>query len=221
TPALVAGASLLVDYVLTVAVSVSAGVAAITSAVKPLAEHRIELGRALILAVPLGNLRARRGAPQAFAARRHTDTARSALLLVRRPGPTLAQDETILSILGTAVFGRGVLYSVLQAATAAILTLAANTAFSGFPLLASIIAQDGYLPRQLATRGDRLAFSNGIVGLAAGASILLVAFGGVTTALIPLYAVGVFTSFTLSQWGMVQRHRRLRAPGWRLGAAVN
>jgi hypothetical protein len=102
-----------------------------------------------------------------------------------------------------------------------ILTLAANTAFTGFPLLGSIIAQDGYLPRQFATRGDRLAYSNGIVGLAATAAILLVAFGGVTTALIPLYAVGVFTSFTLSQWGMVQRHRRLKEPGWRFGAVVN
>jgi hypothetical protein len=110
---------------------------------------------------------------------------------------------------------------VLQASTAAILTLAANTAFTGFPLLGSIIAQDGYLPRQFATRGDRLAYSNGIVGLAATAAILLAAFGGVTTALIPLYAVGVFTSFTLSQWGMVQRHRRLKEPGWRFGAVVN
>jgi hypothetical protein len=119
------------------------------------------------------------------------------------------------------VFGRGTLYIILQASTAAILTLAANTAFSGFPLLASIIAEDGYLPRQLATRGDRLAFSNGIVGLAGAAAILLVAFGGETTALIPLYAVGVFTSFTLSQWGMVQRHRRLREPGWLFGAVVN
>ncbi len=106
-------------------------------------------------------------------------------LLAYRLGPTLSDEETILSILGTAVFGRGFLYIVLQAATAMILVLAANTAFSGFPLLGSIIAQDGYLPRQFATRGDRLAFSNGIVGLAAAAAVLLVAFGGVTTALIP------------------------------------
>ena len=138
-------------------------------------------------------------------------------MLAYRVGPTLSHDETILSILGTAVFGRGFLYIVLQAATAAILVLAANTAFTGFPLLGSIIAKDGYLPRQFATRGDRLAYSNGIVGLAAAAAALLVAFGGVTTLLIPLYAVGVFTSFTLSQWGMVQRHRRSREPGWRFG----
>jgi hypothetical protein len=142
-------------------------------------------------------------------------------LLAYRVGPTLSEEETILSILGTAVFGRGILYIVLQTATAAILILAANTAFTGFPLLGSIIAQDGFLPRQFATRGDRLAYSNGIVGLAAAASALLIAFGGVTTLLIPLYAVGVFTSFTLSQWGMVQRHRRERDPGWRFGAIVN
>ena len=119
------------------------------------------------------------------------------------------------------MFGRGFLYIVLQTATAAILVLAANTAFTGFPLLGSIIAKDGYLPRQFATRGDRLAYSNGIVGLAAAAAALLIAFGGVTTLLIPLYAVGVFTSFTLSQWGMVQRHLRAREPGWRFGAIVN
>jgi hypothetical protein len=142
-------------------------------------------------------------------------------LLAHRLGPTLSEDRTILSILGTAVFGHGPLFVLLQASTAAILTLAANTAFSGFPLLASIIARDGFLPRQLATRGDRLAFSNGIVGLAVAAAVLLVAFGGVTTALIPLYAVGVFTSFTLSQLGMVQRHRRLREAGWLRSAVIN
>jgi len=314
TPALVAGASLLVDYTLTVAVSVSAGVAAITSAVKPLAEHRVELGLALIILVTMGNLRGIKEAGQIFAvptyiymgilgllvvwglwqsfsgelhrlpvnqaqldhftkqgalmtgvtlfalmrafssgavaltgieaisnavpAFKRPESKNAAItlawmavilgafffgisLLAHRLGPTLSEDETILSILGTAVFGRGALYVVLQASTAAILTLAANTAFTGFPLLGSIIAQDGYLPRQFATRGDRLAYSNGIVGLAATAAILLVAFGGVTTALIPLYAVGVFTSFTLSQWGMVQRHRRLKEPGWRFGAVVN
>ncbi|HEV7862934.1 MAG TPA: APC family permease [Acidimicrobiia bacterium] len=314
TPALVAGASLLVDYTLTVAVSVSAGVAAITSAVKPLADHRVELGLILIVLVTVGNLRGIKEAGQIFAVptyiymgilgllivwglwqsftgdlhrlpvnqeqldhftkagtlmtgvtlfalmrafssgavaltgieaisnavpafkRPESKNAATTLgwmavilgvfffgisLLAHRLGPTLSADETILSILGTAVFGRGTLYIVLQASTAAILTLAANTAFSGFPLLASIIARDGYLPRQLATRGDRLAFSNGIVGLAAAAAILLIAFGGETTALIPLYAVGVFTSFTLSQWGMVQRHRRLRESGWLFGAVVN
>ena len=89
----------------------------------------------------------------------------------------------------------------LQFATAAILVLAANTAYNGFPSLSSIIADDGYLPRQLTNRGDRLVFSNGIIVLAGAAALLLVAFGGITNALIPLYAVGVFTSFTLSQIG--------------------
>src|SRR5439155_20654152 len=120
-----------------------------------------------------------------------------------------------------AVFGEGPLYVILQFATAAILTLAANTAYADFPRLSSIISRDGYLPRQLANRGDRLVFSNGIIFLAFAAGALLVAFGGLTNKLIPLYAVGVFTSFTLSQAGMVVHHRRLREKGWQLGVAIN
>jgi hypothetical protein len=123
--------------------------------------------------------------------------------------------------MGRQVFGEGALYVVLQFATAAILTLAANTAYADFPRLSSIIARDGYLPRQLANRGDRLVFSNGILFLAVAAAALLIAFRGLTNALIPLYAVGVFTSFTLSQWGMVQHHRRHRAEGWQRGVAIN
>jgi hypothetical protein len=110
---------------------------------------------------------------------------------------------------------------VLQFATAAILTLAANTAYAGFPLLSSIVAHDGYLPRQFANRGDRLVFSNGVLFLATAAGVLLVAFGGVTNALIPLYAVGVFTSFTLSQTGMVRFHLRKREPGWQRNVVIN
>jgi hypothetical protein len=110
---------------------------------------------------------------------------------------------------------------ILQFATAAILTLAANTAYAGFPLLSSIIARDGYLPRQLSSRGDRLVFSNGIVILAVLASVLLIAFGGITNALIPLYAVGVFTSFTLSQAGMVIHHRKTRESGWKRKSIIN
>ena len=94
-----------------------------------------------------------------------------------------------------------------------ILVLAANTAYADFPRLASILARDGYLPRQFMNQGDRLAFSNGIVGLSVFAAILLVVFGGDTHALIPLYMIGVFVSFTLSQAGMVVHWRRLRAPG--------
>ena len=110
---------------------------------------------------------------------------------------------------------------MLQIATALILMLAANTAYADFPRLSSIIARDGYLPRQLANRGDRLVFSNGILFLAGAAALLLVAFGGITNALIPLYAVGVFTSFTLSQAGMVRHHQKEREPGWKRRAVLN
>ena len=116
--------------------------------------------------------------------------------------------------------GTGPPYVILQAATAMILVLAANTAYADFPRLCSIIARDGFLPRQLVNRGDRLVFSNGVLGLAIGAAILLVAFGGVTNALIPLYAAGVFTSFTLSQAGMVRRFWRLRQPAWHVRLTI-
>jgi hypothetical protein len=114
-----------------------------------------------------------------------------------------------------------VLYVVLQFATAAILTLAANTAYADFPRLSSIIAHDGYLPRQLANRGDRLVFSNGVLVLATAAGALIIAFGGKTNALIPLYAVGVFLSFTLSQAGMVRHHQKEREPGYKRNIVIN
>ncbi len=123
--------------------------------------------------------------------------------------------------MGLLVFGNGPIYVVLQFATAAILTLAANTAYADFPRLSSIIAKDKYLPRQLANRGDRLVFSNGVLVLAGAAALLLVAFGGLTNALIPLYAVGVFTSFTLSQTGMVRHHQKEREPRWKFNAWLN
>jgi hypothetical protein len=143
-------------------------------------------------------------------------------VLAHRLQPTLSEDQTILSILGRAVFGGdSFIYFALQAFTAAILILAANTAYADFPRLASLMAGDRFLPRQLANRGDRLVFSNGILALAGGALLLIVAFGGDTSALIPLYAVGVFTAFTLSQSGMVVHHWRLRDPGWKAGVAIN
>ena len=315
SPSLVAAGSMLTDYMLTVAVSVSAGVAAIVSAAPELREHRVGLGLALIGLITLANLRGLKEAGTAFAAPtylyifslgalilwglyrsytgnldplpvREEDLAeftplsgviagvtvfalmrafssgavaltgveaisiavpafrrpasRNAAntlvamvailgafffgisLLAHRLRPTLSEEETILSILGDAVFGRGSFgYIVLQASTAAILILAANTAYTAFPTMCSIIARDGFLPRQLFNRGDRLVFSNGILVLALSASALLVAFGGVTTALIPLYAVGVFTSFTLSQTGMVRYHLRERTPGWQARVAAN
>ena len=314
-PSLVAAGSMLTDYILTVAVSISAGVAAITSAVPELREHRVGLGLALIGLITLANLRGLKESGTIFAAptylyilslgglilyglfRSFTGSldplpvneedlaaftpasgvfagvtiialmrafssgavaltgveaisiavptfkppaAKNAAktlvamitilgsfffgisVLAHRLRPTLSEDETILSILGDAVFGRGsVAYVLLQASTAAILILAANTAYTAFPTMCSIIARDGYLPRQLFNRGDRLVFSNGVLVLAFAAGALLIGFGGVTTALIPLYAVGVFTSFTLSQTGMVRYHLKKRLPGWRARALTN
>jgi amino acid transporter len=321
TPALVAGSSLLVDYVLTVAVSISAGVAAITSAVEDLRPYRVELCVVFIAILALANLRGLKESGTVFAIPTYvyilalgalivwgfiqifggdlgplpvgeaeverldeftdgkysagalggvtlfllmrafssgavaltgieaisngvpafkrpesknaakTLVAMSTILgvyffcvavLAHRIEPTLSEDETILSILGGAVFGEGsVMYYVLQISTMAILTLAANTAFADFPRIASILARDGYLPRQLHNRGDRLVFSNGIIALALVSGLLVFAFGGLTTALIPLYAVGVFCGFTLSQFGMVKHHQRLREPKWKRSAAIN
>ncbi|CAN5775637.1 APC family permease [soil metagenome] len=315
TPSLLAGAALLVDYTLTVAVSISAGVAAITSAFPALQDQRVLLCVAFVALMAFANLRGLRESGRLFAGPTYvyvvilaalilyglyrvffgdlgglppntasleeldapvgSETATLGVLLLlrafssgavaltgveaisngvptfRKPEsrnasitliimgtilasfffgisvlanhlePTVSESETLLSILGNAVFGGGFLYYVLQFATFAILVLAANTAFNGFPQVSSIIAADGFLPRQLASRGDRLVFSNGIVLLAAAATGLIVAFGGVTTALIPLYAVGVFTGFTLSQVGMVMHHRTEREPGWQRNQVVN
>ncbi|WP_030422532.1 APC family permease [Streptomyces sp. SCSIO 75703] len=123
-------------------------------------------------------------------------------------GPDYVQDP-VISQVAEAVFGRGsFLFVVLAAATALVLFLAANTAYNGFPLLGAILAQDRYLPRQLHTRGDRLAYSNGIVLLAGAAALLVVVYGASSTRLIQLYIVGVFVSFTLSQIGMVRHWNR-------------
>ena len=144
--------------------------------------------------------------------------------------PTVSENETLLSTMANYLYRDGpssigsigvVLYYVLQFSTFAILVLAANTAFADFPRVSSIIAADGYLPRQLSNRGDRLVFSNGILVLAVVAGSLIVGFGGITSALIPLYAVGVFTGFTLSQAGMVIHHRKEREKGWRRNQVIN
>jgi amino acid transporter len=314
---LVAGASILVDYILTVAVSISAGVAAIISipAFEGLRDQRVLLCIAAIALITVTNLRGIKESGRIFAVptylyvvtlgglvlyglgrsffpdlfgsvdqvpfdAEHFEGAREAggtlglfLLLkgfssgavaltgieaiadgvpaFRRPEsrnasrtliwmaiilgtlffgtatlahrlhPYPSEDQTVLAQLGQAVFGDGPVFVLLQVATAIILVLAANTAYADFPRLSSIIARDGFLPRQLANRGDRLVFSNGIVFLAIAAAGLIVAFGGITNALIPLYAVGVFTSFTLSQLGMVRYQRRERTPGWKVGAVVS
>ena len=311
-PSLVAAASLLVDYILTVAVSVSAGVAAIISipTFEGLRDQRVALGLVLIALITVANLRGVRESGRIFAAPTYLYIAGLTGLVVyglirsymgdvgkievdpaefdgalmggslglflvlkgfssgavaltgieaisnavpafRRPEPRNAaatlvwmgvilgtlffgtallssrlspyptEDQTVIAQLGLQVFGNGPMFVFLQFATAVILVLAANTAYAGFPRLSSIVAQDGYLPRQLANLGDRLVFSNGVLLLALAAGGLLIAFGGVTNALIPLYAVGVFTSFSLSQAGMVRHHRRLREPGWKRNAVVN
>jgi amino acid transporter len=312
-PSLVAGASILVDYVLTVAVSISAGVAAIVSlpAFRSWGQHRVLIGLVLIGLITLANLRGMKESGTLFAfptylyivtlasmvlyglykiyfghigqiafdpakaeAQRQAGGSLGLFLLLRgfssgavaltgveaisdgvpafrKPQsknaattmmvmagilgslffgvsvlahhlqPYPSHDETVISQIGRTVFGGGPIYVILQLSTVAILTLAANTAYADFPRLSSIIARDGYLPRYLGNRGDRLVFSNGIIILAITASVLIIAFGGITNALIPLYAVGVFTSFTLSQTGMVVHHRRAREPGWKLGAFIS
>jgi amino acid transporter len=305
---LVAGAALLVDYVLTVSVSVAAGVAAITSVLPGLLDPwRVELAAAGIVLVMLINLRGVRESGTVFAIPTYVfvvsmlaliavGLARTAmgqppevtdvtaavvpaeafglLLLMRafadgctaitgveavsngvpafqRPearnarttlavmaalvgimflgtsylatvaGAVPSADETVLSELGRAVFGVGLPYYVLQLSTMGILILAANTAFADFPRLSSLLARDGYMPSRFAFRGERLAFSAGIVALAGLSILVLAAFGGRVEALIPLYAVGVFTSITLSQAGMVRHWWRGREAGWRRSIAIN
>ncbi len=131
------------------------------------------------------------------------------------------EGETLVSQLAGQTLGRGWLYLGVQAATMIILLLAANTCYAGFPMLSSLLAKDGYLPRQFASLGDRLVYSNGILILSGVSMVLLIAFQGDTHSLLPLYALGVFISFTLSQFGMVVRWARLRDHHWRHHAAVN
>jgi amino acid transporter len=136
-------------------------------------------------------------------------------------GAVPSLNESVLSQVGRAIFGQGPIYYLLLIATMAILVLAAQTSFADFPRLASILARDGFMPRQFAFRGERLAFNSGIVVLALVAIVVVVAFRGRVEALIPLYAIGVFTAFTLSQTGMVHHWLTERGPGWRRSAAIN
>ena len=312
-PSLIAASSLLIDYILTVAVSMSAGVAAITSAVQPLEHYRVELALGLIGLVTLANLRGIKESGQIFAiptylfifsmlaligtglfklttgqvmaappprvadfpqelhaltfflilrafaagctaltgieaisdgvpAFKKPESRNAALTLVGMVtilcvmflGITVLagayhiipdgspQPETANSQLARAIFGSGsAVYYVLQIATMLILVLASNTAFADFPRLSYFLASDRFLPRQFAQRGDRLSFSNGIVALGVCSALLVIAFGAREQALLPLYAIGVFTSFTLSQFGMVQRWRRLKPRGWQYSALIN
>ena len=130
-------------------------------------------------------------------------------------------EETILSALARRVLGNGFFYVVIQLATLGILTVAANTSFAGFPRLAAILARDTYLPRQLSSLGDRLGFTNGILLLSLATAALIVLFAGDTHALVPLFAVGAFMAFTLSQAGMVLHWAKERGPGWSLKSLIN
>ena len=302
---LVAAAALLVDYVLTVSVSVAAGVAAVTSAFPQLAPHKVALGVACVTAIALANIRGVRESGRIFAVPTYFFIVTFGLMIVeglyrlatgslpRTPPPDLravetltgflilrafssgctamtgteaisncipafrppesrnaaitlgwmaailgtffvsitvladrlgivpVPEETVVSQIARRLHGTGLFYYAVQAATALILVLAANTSFADFPRLSSLLARDRFVPRQFATLGERLVFSNGILVLGAMAALLLVIFGGETHALIPLYAVGVFISFTLSQSGMVRHWWKDRVPGWRHKIAIN
>jgi amino acid transporter len=139
--------------------------------------------------------------------------------------PVADESKSVLGQIGQIVYGSGPaghsLFLLLQMSTTLILVLAANTSFADFPRLASFHAGDSFMPRQLTKRGHRLVFSNGVIGLAVAASLVIVVFQASVTRMIPLYALGVFTSFTLSQAGMARRHLRLREKGWKLGLSIN
>src|ERR1051325_3919600 len=142
-------------------------------------------------------------------------------LLANALGAVPSETETVVSQIARRLYGTGLVYYLIQAATALILVLAANTSCPAFPRLSSLLARDRFVPRQFANLGERLVFSNGILVLATLAALLLVIFGGETHALIPLYAVGVFISFTLSQSGMVRHWLKDRVPGWRHKIVIN
>ncbi|GAA3775261.1 hypothetical protein GCM10022225_73940 [Plantactinospora mayteni] len=302
---LTAAAGLIIDYVLTVSVSVAAGIGAITSALPRLAPFTVPFGLLVIAALLAGNLRGVRAAGRIFAAPTYLFIAVILLLLavglaqaagrgfapvppppvgaveglgllvvlrafssgatsmtgieavsnavpVFRPvewrqarttltwmvgllvllfagltilfhltGLVPRAQETLLSQLARHTFPTGPWYPLIQAATAMVLLLAANTAFNDLPRLLFFMARDGYAPRRFLHLGDRLALSNGLVALALAAALIFVTFGGYTQSLIPLYAVGVFLAFTLSQSGMVRHWRRHRVPGWRWRATLN
>lgn len=310
-PGLVVASALLVDYVLTVAVSIAAGVAAIGSFVPPVYEHRVAWGLALIALLALGNLRGVREAGLIFSAPTYVylvamgglisfgiaqialgaappaaapptpfdpvgtealgillilrafssgsvaltgaeavangtpslkpPEARNGIITVVLMGtffgaiflglsflatsigavPDMHEAETLNSLVTRSFVGLGPYYYLVQVSTSILLVLAANTGFTGFPRLASVLAEDRFMPRQFAYRGDRLAFSVGIVALALIAAAVLASFGGSVTALIPLYTIGVFLAFTLAQSGLVRRWYTRREPGWRWRIGLN
>ena len=306
SPALTAAAALLIDYVLTVSVSVAAGVDALTSAVPALHPFRVALCVAIIVVIATANLRGVRESGRLFAAPTYffvacilgmvgygiigatfgwlpeahyephppglegiglflllraysagctaltgVEAVSNGVQALKPPEGRNAQavltwlgivsitmflgitylafdfgiipggTETVVSKIARRVFGSSPPYYAVQTSTMLILVLAANTSYADFPRLSSILSRDRFMPRQFGSQGDRLVFSNGILILSSFAIALLVIFGGDTQALLPLYAIGVFISFTLSQSGMVRRWLRLREQGWRWRIFVN
>lgn len=307
TAGVIAGASLIVDYILTVAVSISSGTDAIISAYASLLPYKINLALIMLLLVMLGNLRGIRESSKIFSIPAYafmigilsmlflgffkyktgfinlppspelvsSATQNVGLILIlsafsngcsaltgveaisnavpnfKAPSSKNAirvlillaslvfimfggtsilaslykiypsPNKTVLSQIAAMTFGYSFMFYFVQLTTAIILFMAANTAYSGFPLLLSIIARDGFAPRQLSRRGDRLSFSNGIILLTLVAALLIIIFKGNVTSLIPLYAIGVFISFTLSQTGMFVKWLREKDPHWGYKASVN
>lgn len=305
-PGLVAGSSLVIDYILTVAVSISAGTAAIISAFPSLYPYSVHISVGFILFMTLVNLRGVRESARVFAfptyvfifsmlamiltgavkvfilgyqpealmeipkaseeltffllvrafaagcaglsgveavsnaipnfkapAQKHAKQvlALLALCVVLIFGGTSFMatvfhavpnhEFTVLSQISRQIFGNGFMFYLLQGATSIILIMAANTAYADLPMLMSLLGRDGYAPRQFSMRGERLSFSNGIIALGIASGVLVVLFGGKTHSLVPLYSVGVFISFTLSQTGMLARWLRTKGPGWKHKALVN
>ena len=305
---LLGGSALLVDYIMTVAVSIAAGVAAVTSAVPALLDYKVPLSLAFVAILTTANLRGIRESGTLFAiptyffilsfgamigfgmlrlalgADLHAAPPNSPLeagaaaltpilllrafssgaaaltgieavangvpnfkppewrnaitvqawmvsilsvffiattLLAHQMDIVPSETQTVASQIAKTVFGGGILFYMIQAGTGLILVLAANTAFADLPVLASVMAKDRVMPVQFLFRGDRLVFSNGIIVLGVASSAILVLFAAETTRIIPLYAFGVFTAFTLSQFGMVVHWRRLREPGWRRAVLIS
>lgn len=303
---LLAGGSLLVDYILTVAVSSSAGTDAITSAFPVLHDYRVLIALTMIVLLTILNLRgitesasvlalpvylfviaivvliitgfikyAMGGAEQSvpvewgsaannvslflmlkafssgcsaltgveavsnaipnFRAPAEKNAAKTLImmgsilgfmflgisLLAYWYGIIPSEKETVVSQIANSVFGRGTIYYIIQGVTALILFLAANTAYSAFPLLAFMLAKDKFMPHMFLVRGDRLGYSNGIIFLGVLSAVLVIAFHGNTEGLIPLYAVGVFIPFTLSQLGMMIRWVKLKPSGWQMKLLIN
>lgn len=308
-PGLVAGTSLILDYILTVSVSIASGVAAITSAIPALLPYTVIISLLFLFILMVGNLRGIKESATAFSLPTYvfifslltligigvykhlagipippavvnpvlgsepsaaiglwvlmrafssgctaltgveaisngvpnfkeprarnaaiTLTIMGLIIVLQFGGVTyLAQvlhvtpnpDETVVSQIAALLVGRGWFYYLVQGSTALILILAANTSFSDFPMVTSLLARDGYLPRSFGLRGDRLVFSNGIIILSILAAVLLVVFRANTNSLIPLYAIGVFLAFTLSQTGMVVHWWRRKEAHWKRQALIN